>query len=789
MLHLLAQLPDTWNAIDWWIPAAISFAIALPVILWANWSRRVSTPIKLFLSTTKALAVGLLALCLLEPMISFSRPEPGANSLVVLADTSQSLQIKDDGANETRAEILSELLDESSSEPTWLTKLDDQFELRRYQFDSKASRVSDFGNYDAVGHGSAIGKAVELAGRRIGGKPTAGIVLLTDGNSSEGSSDQEEFNFEGLPPVFPIAVGGKRPARDLSITDIVTSQTNFESAPVTIKADLVCYGYAGETVMVELVGKGDEILDTQEVRQVEDDKPFAVRFQLKPEDRGLNVFKVRAFADGGSLDDPNSLREATLINNQRTVIVDRGKGPFRILYVAGRPNWEYKFMRRALADDNEINLVGMLRVAKKEAKFTFRSHAGETTNPLYRGFGNQRDATAEQYDEPVMIRLDTRDEVELRDGFPKDAATLFEYDGIVLDDLEAGFFTQDQKTLIAEFVSLRGGGLLMLGGMDSFASGGYDRTPIGEAIPVYLDGGSPAIEQVDFKLDLTREGWVQPWVRIESTRNKEESRLHTMPEFQTLNVSQSIKPGATVLANVNGSDGNVYPALAVQRFGKGRTGALMIGDMWRWRMQTLEGNDDLDKSWRQTMRWLVSDVPRRIEIEIDSSTESQNGVVIQVQVNDEEYKPLLNADVQLTATTPSGKSIELVAEQDTTKVGRYTSSFVSRETGAYRVAAAVKTPEGNLVEQRESGWVSDPGVEEFRSLVPNRKFLETIAERTGGQVIEMNDLDHFASSFDNRNVPVTQTKTEPWWHRWWIFAAAISLLVVEWGSRRMLGLA
>ena len=36
-------------------------------------------------------------------------------------------------------------------------------------------------------------------------------------------------------------------------------------------------------------------------------------------------------------------------------------------------------------------------------------------------------------------------------------------------------------------VSLRGGGLLMLGGQESFASGGYDRTPIGEMLPVYLD--------------------------------------------------------------------------------------------------------------------------------------------------------------------------------------------------------------------------------------------------------------------------------------------------------------
>ena len=42
----------------------------------------------------------------------------------------------------------------------------------------------------------------------------------------------------------------------------------------------------------------------------------------------------------------------------------------------------------------------------------------------------------------------------------------------------------------------RGGGLLMLGGPDSFADGKYDRTPVGEILPVYLNrpaGGTAAV--------------------------------------------------------------------------------------------------------------------------------------------------------------------------------------------------------------------------------------------------------------------------------------------------------
>ena len=90
-----------------------------------------------------------------------------------------------------------------------------------------------------------------------------------------------------------------------------------------------------------------------------------------------------------------------------------------MLYVGGRPNWEFKFLRRAVDEDDEVHLVGLVRIAKREPKFTFLGRSGERTNPLFRGFGNQSDEEAEQYDEPVLVRLGTEDKEELRGGFPQ----------------------------------------------------------------------------------------------------------------------------------------------------------------------------------------------------------------------------------------------------------------------------------------------------------------------------------------------------------------------------------
>ena len=51
-----------------------------------------------------------------------------------------------------------------------------------------------------------------------------------------------------------------------------------------------------------------------------------------------------------------------------------------------------------------------------------------------------------------------------------------------------------------------------------------------------------------------------------------------------------------------------------QTFGKGHVAALLIGDLWRWGMRRENAEDDLERSWRQTARWLVGDVPSRVDI-------------------------------------------------------------------------------------------------------------------------------------------------------------------------------
>ena len=54
---------------------------------------------------------------------------------------------------------------------------------------------------------------------------------------------------------------------------------------------------------------------------------------------------------------------------------------------------------------------------------------------------------------------------------------------------EAASFSPEQLRMIADFVSKRGGGLLMLGGRRSFAEGGWSGTPLDDKnLGAYLAG-------------------------------------------------------------------------------------------------------------------------------------------------------------------------------------------------------------------------------------------------------------------------------------------------------------
>ncbi len=778
---------------DWLLPAAGLLGVAVLILIWGYRSAPAEVGVRGACFLLKTLGFATLALCLLEPFWTGQRAKPGANLFAIIADNSQGMQIHDRGQTQSRGESLQQLL--AADRSAWQAKLEENFQVRRYVFDARLQPSERFAELVFDGRATSLGAALLTLRERFKGRPLAGVLLFTDGNATDITGALPDL--AGLPPIFPVVIGNDEPIKDIAIQNVTVSQTAFEDAPVSIQADATATGYPGVSVVAQLFDRVGKKVEEQTLSVVKDGEPLAFRFQMRPEKSGVSFYRLRVSAQGelDQFENPKKIHEATLANNSRVLVVDRGRGPYRILYVSGRPNWEYKFLHRAIEEDDQVQLVGLIRIAKREPKFDFRGRVGESSNPLFRGFGNQSKEEVERYDQPVLVRLNTRDAAELSGGFPKTAEELYSYDAVMLDDLEAEFFTPDQMLLLQRFVSERGGGFLMLGGMESLQQGKYHRTPIGDLLPVYLDRVTEDRPPANLRLSLTREGWLQPWARLRKNEADEKSRLENMPSFLVVNPVRDIKPGASLIATAADPAGNIYPALVTQRFGHGRSAALMLGDLWHWGLRDAAAHSDLDKAWRQMIRWLVADVPNRIELVAEHQRgEPNQPVQLQVRVRDAKFQPLDNASVTvkiqpLMNGVTNGVALRLNTEPALNEPGLYQAAYVPRDTGGYLAEATVTNAVGAEVGRAEIGWATDLAAEEFRSLKPNRALLEEIARKTDGEVIAAAKLDDFARSLPHRQAPVTESWSLPLWHTSTVFLFALACFVAEWGLRRRKGLA
>jgi len=783
-----------WGAPEWAWPA-IAIAVMLTLlVLWNYGFGRASRVVYLAAFFLKAFAIAMLAFCLLDPMRTATRPKPQANLVPLLVDDSQSMAMRSKANGQTRGKRVEELLEKSSS---WRVRLEQDFDVRPYRFASRLESITASQPIASQGESSQLAKSLFALKERLRDRPVAGVLLFTDGNSTDESLSGVKWSDLGF-PVYPVVASNEDSPSDLRITDVSVTQSDFETAPVTVKLSLSGNRVGSLPVIVQLQDEATKkTIQEQRVTLDKDGNAASIAIKFRPENAGVSFYRLIAFreSDRDALSKNETIAEATFENNSRWITIDRGQGPHRILYVSGRPNWEFKFIRRAIQSDPEVKLVGLLRIANKEAKFSFRDREVSGTNPLFAGLGDAEEEAAEQYDEPVMLRMGVEASEELSAGFPKTSEELFGYEAVILDDIEPEFFTQDQLMMLRQFVSFRGGGLLMMGGQESFDSDRFGASPLGELSPVYAPRRAVASDAGTYRIETTREGMLQPWYRLRETEEGEADRLNKMPSFNSVNSVGDVKPGAIKLATVRDGEGKSFPGLVMQRFGKGKTSALMVGDTWKWSMRRKPGDeDDPARLWRQMMRWLVNDVPVRASVRIESSNAGNGQVTIITDVKDEAFLPLDNAKVEIEITRAANEGDKepavsrLVAQSDSSIAGSYKATYFADKSGGYRATVRVTAEDGSEIASTQSGWASEASQDEFRQWDINRQLLETIAEKTDGKIVDDRELDGFVADLSNRKVPVSQVWTYPIWHRPWVMLMATLCLCGEWGLRRWKGL-
>src|SRR6185295_13730123 len=259
---------------------------------------------------------------------------------------------------------------------------------------------------------------------------------------------------------------------------------------------------------------------------------------------------------------------------------------------------------------------------------------------------------------------------------------LFAYRGLVLGSVEASAFNADQLRMISEFVDVRGGGLLLLGGARAFAEGGYAGTPLAEIMPVVMERGGGAFTHL--KVRPTRAGQAHAVTQLGDTEQASADRWKSMPPLSTVNLIETIKPGATMLLAATDDRRRERVVLAYERYGRGKSVAFPVQDSWMWQMHaTISVEDQTHENfWRQLLRWLVDGVPDAVETRpLTDRVEPGQPVVLTADVVDPRFVELNDANVVAHVTGPSGKTVDVPMQWTGERNGQYRATLATSDGG------------------------------------------------------------------------------------------------------------
>jgi len=733
------------------------------------------------LGALRGTAILLLVFCLFRPMLLLSAAVPQRNYVGVLIDDSRSMQIADvdagDARPQSRADVVRHLV--AGPDSSIRKALADRFLVRYFRFSSGTQRIASADDVSFNGNSTRLGDAIEHARQELEAVPLSGLVVFTDGaDNGRAPLGDELLSLRARSvPVFTVGIGRDRFDKDVEIRRVETARTALKGSALIADVLVRQRGYGGQKVPLVVEDEG-KVIASQEVTLPGDGDLAPVRVHVALNDPGPRTLTFRIAPQKGE--------QVTQNNAQQALVVVRDQRE-KILYVEGEPRYEMTFIRRAVESDSNIQLVTLQRTA--ENKF---------------------------------LRLDVDNGDELAAGFPKTREELFKYRAVILGSVDASFFTRDQLQMLTDFVSLRGGGLLLLGGRHAFGEGGYADTPLAQVMPVVIAGEAVPDSLTflaDIKAELTPAGAASAATQVARTEDSTAARWKRMPPVTSVNYLRGIKPGAVVLLNgVVPDNGHAelpgqgavrryeQPVLAYQRYGKGLAIALPVQDTYLWQMDPTTPVDDptFATFWRQLLRWLTSDVPNRVTVTAQSDVVgAREAVALTAEVADSGYVMRNDAHVVAHLTSPSGVTRDIPMEWAVDRDGVYRATFTPEESGNYEVVAEVdqpmsKTTSGKAVASDSPGRMSDPmfvranpeseSSREFVDAEMRASLLQRISRETGGRFYTPANVNALPEDIALSKRGVTVVNEMDLWDMPFIFLTLVGVVCAEWAYRKKRGL-
>jgi len=757
----LSRWEIAWQgARRWPLLVLAGLVMALVVVhLYRQQGRRLPRWRLWLMQGAKVAALLLLLAVLLEPVLRAERVMPVKSGLVLLVDDSLSMGIRDRYlspearrlvANSaagallvgpqppSRMEILKRLLADPDLDP--FTTLAREFDLRVLRFGEEVqdTAAAEIGDLKPQAPSTDLGLAIRGALDAFQGRGLSAVVLLSDGRHNRGLDPVLAAEAARSRGVRLYALGlGEPVTRDLELTQVLAEDVVFADEQVPFYVKLRQSGFAGSTVEMVL-RRGDTEVLRQPVTLAQAAEQ-TVSLPFTPALVGSHTYTVELVPQPGELLDTNNQLTKTLR------VIDQA---IRVLYVEEEPRWFWRFFTAAALRDKRLQLSILLRSADPTLR----------TDPRY-----------------VFDFPETREE-------------MLAYDLVIFGDVNPDYFTDQQLSLLDEFVRTEGGGFLMVAGR-RFSPGAWRGTPVETMLPVEFEAQPAMPAEAEFSGTATYRLLLTPEGRTSSVTRLSEDPEDNLDQWDRLtglywyaaNVTRA-KPAASVLAihdTVEGRSGPL-PLLVTMQYGRGRTMFLGTDETWRWRQTS---SDLFRRFWGQAVQYLsvvrLLGEAKRVQLTADHSRYSVGDAVqLSARVLDESYQPLeaerVVAMVRSEGLTES--KVELRGSPE--RPGLFDGSFVASEVGHYFVWV-----EGAEDSGKASFTVGPPRLE-FANPSMNQGLLQHLATTTGGKFYQVDQLADLLADLQGERREVRQTVEDELWDAPLVLVLATLLLCTEWLVRK-----
>lgn len=730
------------------------------------------------LATVRIALVLLTVFMLSEAVLSVDRT--GLPYFVVMVDDSASAQIVDqyeDAAQKTAAEAFAQAVGKSEAtrwavargilendQGRFLREVQKQNRVRLYAASTSARLLAEIdrpgdvgpalerlGQSEPTGAQSRLGASVRSVLTELRGAPPSAVVLLSDGQTTDGeplARAAELASRKGV-PLYPVGLGSPAPARDLELTELLVDDVVFVDDLVRFQAKLLSRGFEGQEVDVRLKERPQGSSDPASAREIEsakvkapaDGQPARVELRYRPKTTGEFVY---------TLEVDQRPRELQADNNRIERAVNVRKEKLRVLLVDGDPRYEYRYLKNYLEREETIDLNVVLL----------------SSDPEY----SEQDRSA-------------------LPAFPGDKDDLFRYDVIVLGDAGPSYFSLSQMQALSEFVTGKGGGLVFVAG-DNFNPLAYRGTPIEPLLPIELaDARNPSALGAAvpaFRPELTPEGRTSPIFRFGDDEAASTRIWQDLPELFWYLEAPRKKPAALVLAEhptATGTDGKL-PVFVYQFVGYGKTLFHAVDDTWRWRFRA--GDRYFGRFWIQTLRFMARSKllgQKQAEVSTDRRRYQRNQPVqVRVRFPNPGLVPGSGeVTVQITHAGQGPRKLSLKPSPGTRNV--FEGAVTESVEGEYEVLL-LPPPVLEGAEPRASFRVDAPA-SELEHIEMNQAELRRAATVSGGKFHTPASLSTLLAELPRpQKVPLDTDPPIPLWNTWPVLGLFLTLLVAEWVLRK-----